>query len=123
MRSLQLSKSAGRFRRGLFVVAISGALILVPFIAYDVFIQRKFAILLARLDWPLSLLAPLVLLFLLADLIGELRGSMAPIEKPWTDRRHFTFVSILCYVLAWALLIFYFIAVGAMIGPVMGGQD
>jgi len=99
MRSLQLSKSAGRFRRGLFVVAISGALILVPFIAYDVFIQRKFAILLARLDWPLSLLAPLVLLFLLADLIGELRGSMAPIEKPWTDRRHFTFVSILCYVL------------------------
>jgi len=69
---------------------------------------------------PLSLVAPLLLIFCFADLGAELRGRMRRPKHPWNDRQHFTFVGVLSLFTAILLPIAFFLAVQAMIRPIVG---
>ncbi len=123
MNAFQFPKIAGRIRKTIFTVAIGIALILIPLIASDFLIQRKLTQFVSRLNGPLAFLAPLILFFLLADLIGEFRGFLSSPERPWTDRRHFAFVTVSTWVIALGFFLFYLIAAQAMIEDVGWGQD
>jgi hypothetical protein len=122
MRALQLTQSAGRFRRGLFIVAGICTLALMPVAIYGLLTRSTFAGLISWLDWPLSDIVPLVLIIFLADLISEIRGHLSPTEHPWTDRRHFRFTAVVSFVLASALFLYYWVHVQAMVEPVVIGS-
>lgn len=120
MTFLRLANSAGRFRRVLFKTSVIGALILIPFILFDLFVRRVFSDWLARLDWPLPIYFCLVWAFLFSDLVGELRGMLLSERQGWADDRHFGFVVSFYVILLLTIPLLYFIAVHAMVEQTVG---
>ena len=119
MRALQLTQPAGRFRKGLFIVAGICTLALLPVAIYGLLTRSTFAGLILWLGWPMSDIVPLVVIFFLADLISEFRGHLSSIEHPWTDRRHFRFTGVVSLILMFALLFYYGVLVAAMTEPMV----
>jgi hypothetical protein len=118
MNVLQLSRPAGSLRKALFPIAIIGALAWIPLMIFD-FFRPTFIPFLARLEWPFSWLAPLLLIFFFADLLGEFRNLAVPMERSWSDQRHFKFVGRICLALAFLLPVLYFFVVQSMVEPVI----
>jgi uncharacterized membrane protein len=119
MRALQLTQPAGRFRKGLFIVAGICTLALLPVAIHGLLTRSTFAGLILWLGWPMSDIVPLVVIFFLADLISEFRGQFSSIEHPWTDRRHFRFTGVVSLSLVSALFFYYWVHVMAMVEPMV----
>ena len=119
MRALQLTQPAGRFRKGLFIVAGICTLALLPVAIYGLLTRSTFAGLILWLGWPMSDIVPLLVIFFLADQISEFRGHYLSIEHQWTDRRHFRFTGVVSLVLVSALFLYYWVHVQMMVEPMV----
>jgi len=118
MNAFQLTQPAGRFRKGLFIVAGICTLALLPVAIYGLLTRNTFAGLILWLDWPMCDIVPFVVIFFLADLISEFRGHFSSVEYPWTDERHFIFTGVVGFFLTSALLFYYWVHVQAMVEPI-----
>ena len=120
MQTLPPTRKAGRFRQALFRAAVIPALAFVPLVLCDLSGHPVLTTKFSRLSWPLVPVVPLAMIFICADLVGELHSMMMPAERNWNDGDHFYFVGMLSFFLVFGLAIFYLIAVGHYVEPVVG---
>jgi len=122
MNTLRLPESASELRQKLLGVAVAFAAGLLPILLYDLLVRRTVVSFLARLEWPSSVLAPLVLIICFSELLSECVGLSVTHPRSWSDRKHFTFVGIACGVMAIAWPVLYGISSQALFRARRGGQ-
>ena len=120
MQTLLPIRKAGRCHQALFKVAVVFAWAFMPLLFCDIAGYPALAIKFAHLDWPLSPIVLLVMVFLCADLVGELRSMTMPAGRDWRDVDHFHFVGITALFLAFGLAVFYLVAVSSFVEPGVG---
>ena len=101
-------------------MAVISALAFMPLVLCELSGYHVLTTKFSRLSWPLMPIVPLAMIFISADLVGELRSMTMPPDRDWQDGDHFYFVGMLSLFLAFGLPLFYLIAVHSYIEPVIG---
>jgi thiol:disulfide interchange protein len=114
--------SASPVRAVLLKVTLAIAFALAAVLLLDCIFHHPILQFVMQLEWPFVFIALMLLAFLLAVLLGELRDMVLPVFRAWSDNKHWAFVAIFCYGILFLMPMFYFIAVWCMIDSSPGGS-
>jgi hypothetical protein len=105
----------GRVRSVLLKIALATALLVAAIFSFDCMIHHSIFQFLIQLEWYFLMSTWVLLGFLLAVLLGELRDLVLPASRAWSDSEHFDFIVIFCIFVYCLMPVFYFVMVFSMI--------